>query len=114
MTRSVSRLLLVAGIAVAHTLLTIALVVYAFAAGMARFNTGGEPSLAERVAGGAAGVLGFPLVTAAFALFPGPKWPQGFPYDHLLFLANGLVWALGIVALWARWRRRPAPPRAGT
>jgi hypothetical protein len=118
MKRSASRALVVAGVAIAHALLTVALVVYVFGAGMARFDTGGEPSFVERVASTAAGVLGFPLVTAAVALFPGPRWPHGFPYDHLLFLANGLVWALGIVALWdlarrpARTRARQGPCRA--
>jgi hypothetical protein len=99
--RAVAGLVLTTG----HFVLTFMLIAYVFGAGMARFDEGGAPTRAERVASVLAGVLAFPLVNGIGDLLPRNVWPMGFPFEHLLFLANSALWASAIVIAWT-WRGR--------
>ena len=87
-----------------HTAVTGALLFVVFSGGMARFDTGAPTPPLERVADAALRVLSLPLLPAV-ARLPVAMQPQGFPGEHLVFLANGLIWAVCIVSLWT-WNRK--------
>jgi hypothetical protein len=61
------------------------------------------------IAGALAGALAYPVLPLV-AQLPLRIQPAGFPGEHLVFVANGLVWAAGILALRRWWLRRK--PRA--
>jgi hypothetical protein len=97
------RLLVLVLLTCLHTVVTVALLLVVFGGGMARFDAGTPAPLVERVAKVALRVLSFPVLPTVSRL-PREMQPHGFPGEHLVFLANGLLWALGLVALWT-WRR---------
>jgi hypothetical protein len=80
-------------IAVAHLVVSVALIATAYALGMSRFDTGAPPGLVERVVEATARVLLFPIVTACLAC--GLRLPG--PAQYLPFLVNGLLWAVVLV-----------------
>jgi hypothetical protein len=52
------------------------------------------------------GVLLFPIVEPLARLLPRSIASGGFPWEHLIFLANSLAWAVALTTLWGRVRRR--------
>jgi hypothetical protein len=95
-----------AAIAAVHFAVTFILVIYLFGAGMARFDTAAPPTRVERLASLTVTVLAFPVLSGLSDLLPATVWPPGFPWDHLLFLVNSVVWATLLMAVWT-WRQRP-------
>jgi len=106
----IRHLLLLFALAVGQAVLTVIVTVFVFGAGMSRFDTGDPAPPGVQVASALAGALAYPLVPLVVQL-PLTMQPSGFPGEHLVFLANGLVWAAGILALRRLWFRRSA--RAG-
>jgi hypothetical protein len=86
---------------------TVALLVYAFGAGMARFDSGAPAALIEIIAGWLLAALSFPLLTAVRALSIGSI--PGL-WGYLLFAANAALSGVAVVAARRRWRR-VAPAR---
>lgn len=107
MLRSLGTLL---AIATAQAVLTIALTVAAFSESMARFDTGAPASAWALLAGGLLNALSFPLLPLIASIPPSIR-PSGFPAEHLLFLANGLIWAVAI--RWLARRLRQGNARNG-
>jgi len=89
----------------AHWALSIALLLVVFGGGMARFDTNAPTPVLEHVAHMALGVLSLPLLPA-IARFPVAMQPHGFPGEHIVFLANGLIWAVCLVTLWSWYQNR--------
>src|ERR687897_2137061 len=94
-----------AAVALLHFAITVGLVIYVFGAGMARFDTGAPPTRVERLASLTVTVLAFPVLNGLADLLPANVWPRGFPWDHLLFLVNSVVWATLLMAV-STWRHR--------
>ena len=85
-----------------HALLTLALIFYAFYAGMAEFdNPALPPSRSAAIAGDAAGVLSQPL-----RLVWGSRANAHLPeaVEWVAFLSNSALWALGLTFLVRRGR----------
>jgi hypothetical protein len=97
--------LLVVGIAVIHLVLSAGLMLSAMGAAMGRMDHGGDPNLGERIVSGTAIALLFPLVHPLgqylFRLIP-----SGPPWEHMIFAANSLLWAIVLVTLVSRWSMR--------
>jgi hypothetical protein len=97
--------LLIIVIATAHFVLSIGLVLSAMGATMGRFDGGGPPDFRERVVSSVVHVLLFPLVQPVgrylFRIVP-----DGPPWEHMVFAANSLLWAMVLVALASRLSRR--------
>ena len=95
----------VAGI---HFLCSIALLLYVFGAGMARFDSGLPGSPAETVAGWVFAVLSFPVLTVlervSAVRFPG-LW------GYIPFAVNASVWGLAAVVARRRLRARASRRR---
>jgi hypothetical protein len=112
MRRLIRHLLLLFALAVGHVVLTVVMTVFVFGSGMSRFGTGDPAPLGVRIAGALVEVLAYPVLPLV-ARLPLTMQPSGFPGEHLLFLANGLIWAAGILALGRWWLRRAAVPASG-
>jgi hypothetical protein len=112
MRRIIRHLLLLFALAVGQAVLTVVMTVFVFGSGMSRFGTGDPEPPGVRIAGALVGVLAYPVLPF-LAQLPLTMQPSGFPGEHLVFLANGLVWAAGILALRRLWLRRTARARAG-
>jgi hypothetical protein len=102
MVRRVVSLLL---LALAQTMLTIALTVFTFGSNMSRWDSGAPAPIGVEIAGAVCTVLASPLLQWV-AMLPLDLRPSGFPGEHFLFLANGMIWALAIAGLRGWWRRR--------
>jgi len=103
-------LLLLFALARGQAVPTTALRVFVFGAGRSRFGTGDGAHASVQIASVLVGALAYPVLPLITQL-PLTMQPSGFPGEHLVFLANGLVWAAGILALrrwW--WLRRTARP----
>jgi hypothetical protein len=88
-----------------HFALSLGLLFSAFGATMGRFDDGREASAWERVVGVASDVLLFPIVNGlADLVFRGPH-ELGTVVQYLLFVANSLLWAATILAIWSIWKR---------
>jgi hypothetical protein len=98
------RLAVLLAIATAQAMLTIALTVSLFSSSMARFDTGAAPEASAGLVAALLHVLSFPLLPL-LSLLPKPMRFSGFPVEHLLFLANGLIWAIVLLWLYRRYRR---------
>jgi len=103
-------LLLVFALALGQAVLTVALTVFVFGSGMSRFGTGDPAPASVQIASVLVGVLAYPVLPLITQL-PLTMRPSGFPGEHLVFLANGLVWAAGILALRRLWLRHTARVR---
>jgi hypothetical protein len=90
---------------VAHFTVTFVLVIYVFGAGMARFDSGAPATASERIASVTVSVLAFPVINGLSDLLPVSVWPRGFPWDHLLFLVNSVLWATFLMTVWT-WRNK--------
>lgn len=104
MRRVIRHLGLLFAVALGQAGLTVVMTVIVFGSGMSRFDTGEPAPPGVQIASALVGVLAY-LVLPILAQLPLTMQPSGFPGEHLVFLANGLVWAAGILALW-RWRVR--------
>ena len=94
--RRLTVFLIVAGL---HLLVSLALLLYIFGTGMARFDTGVvESELPETTARWVFAILSFPLLTLLERL------PIRFPgfSGYLPFLANAALWGAAAVAVWRR------------
>jgi len=98
MPRGFRFLLLLLALALGHTMLTISLTAIVFGSGMARFDTGAPAPTGVRLLNGLATVLAYPVLPLVTRL-PLTMRPQGFPGEHLVFLANSVIWAIGIIAV---------------
>jgi hypothetical protein len=98
-------------LAVGHAALTVVMTVFVFGSGMARFDTGDPAPLGVQIAGALVGVLAYPVLPV-LALLPLAMQPLGFPGEHLVFLANGVIWAAAVLALRGWWLRRAVRARA--
>ena len=96
------RALVVAGITVAHFVLSVGLFLTEFGMGMARFDTGAEASIGERVFGVVVSVLHSPVVTVGLAVIPARALPRLWGY--VPFMLNSLLWGFALTALLARLR----------
>ena len=101
------RALTVLFVALLQAAVTVILAIIVFGSNMSRWDTGAESPPVIRAAGLAVTVLGAPLLTVV-ALLPNSLQPSGFPAEHLLFFANGLVWALCLDVARQYMRRRQA------
>jgi hypothetical protein len=104
------RLLPLFALALGHAVLTVGMTVIVFGSEMARFDTGDPVPPGVHVASALVGALAYPVLPLV-AQLPLTLQPAGFPGEHLVFVANGLVWAAGIFALrrwWLRRKRRAA------
>ena len=110
MRRVIRHLLLLFALALGHAVLTVALTVFVFGSGMSRFGTGDPAPASVQIASVLVGALAYPVLPLITRL-PLTMRPSGFPGEHLVFLANGLVWAAGILALPRLWLRRTARVR---
>ncbi len=99
------RLVLLCTIATAQAFLTIALTATVFAANMSRWDDESPPEAWVGIADGLLSALSLPLVPVVFRL-PQSVRPSGFPGEHLVYLANGLIWAGVILWLHRLWRTR--------
>jgi hypothetical protein len=104
------QLLLLVALAVGQAALTVGMTVVVFGSEMSRFDTGDRASAGVRIASALVEVLAFPVLPLV-ARFPLAMQPSGFPGEHLMFVANGLVWAAGIVGLRRWWLRHTARAR---
>jgi hypothetical protein len=107
MRRVIRHLLRLFALASGQAVLTVAMTVVVFGSGMSRFGTGDPEPASVRIAGVLVGALAYPVLPLITQL-PLTMQPSGFPGEHLVFLANGLVWATGILALRRLWLRRTA------
>jgi hypothetical protein len=98
-------LLLLFALALGQAVLTVVMTVFVFGSGMSRFATGDPAPLGVQIASALVGVLAYPVLPFVTQR-PLTMRPSGFPGEHLVFLANGLVWAAGILALRRLWLRR--------
>ncbi len=101
----VRRIVLLLLLALGQALLTIALTVFTFGANMSRWDSGAPAPIGVEFAGAMCTILASPLLQVV-AILPLALRPSGFPAEHLLFLANGMIWALAIVSLRGWWQRR--------
>jgi hypothetical protein len=99
------RLLLLFALAFGHAVLTVGMTVIVFGSEMSRFDTGDPAPPGVHIASALVGVLAYPVIPLV-AQLPLTIQPSGFPGEHLVFVANGLVWAAGILALRRWWLRR--------
>lgn len=106
----IRHLLLLFVLALGQAVLTVAMTVFVFDSGMSPFDTGDPAPAGVQIASRLVGALACPVLPLV-AQLPLRMQPSGFPVEHLVFLANGLVWAAGILALRRLWLRRTA--RAG-
>lgn len=93
------------GVAAVHAAVTIALTVVVFGSNMSRWDTDSPAPLSIVAADFALSILALPLLPL-FARLPRGAIPSGFPWDHLLFLVNGLSWGIAAVGLLHVWRAR--------
>jgi hypothetical protein len=96
MTFTKRRVLLVVALTVGHVLLTIWAIMSALGAVMAGFDDGrlvNSPS--ERFYGTLSDVLLFPLLKPGVGMMAPGLW------GYLIFLLNGLLWAVALVAIWS-------------
>jgi hypothetical protein len=107
MRRVIRHLLLLLALALGQAVLTVALTVFVFGSGMSRFDSGDPAPAGVQIASALVGALAYPVLPLITQL-PLTMQPSGFPGEHLVFLANGLVWAAGILALRRLWLRRTA------
>jgi hypothetical protein len=79
-----------------HLAVTISLLMFVFGAGMARFDTGGQPGGFEAVCGRLLSLLSFPLSTLLDS-----RMGQRFPglWGYLLFAANSALWAAAVLGV---------------
>lgn len=90
---------LVCGLALLHFWLSFVAGMTAFSLFMGRFDTGwGEPTLRERVAGGVAHGLDWPMLPLRERI--GLGWLE--PLHWVLIVLNSFLWAVGILLL-LRW-----------
>jgi len=83
----------------AHLLLTIVLVIYSFAEGMARFDAGTPSTVFEDVISVCANVLMQPMYAAYSAI---PREIQSNILEWSLLAANSLLWGFGLLFLWRK------------
>jgi hypothetical protein len=89
---------LIIGIAGGHWVLSMTLLFSAMGSTMGRMDGGGLPDLRERVVGSMLDALLFPLVQPlgrALMRFV----PRGYAWEHTIFIANSLLWAIVLVTL---------------
>lgn len=98
---------LIAVLTAGHYVATLALMIFAFAAGMSRFDSG-EPSAGffERAAETGHAILSVPLVRALRTSAPSGLW--GMFGGHPVFVLNSLLWAVAIFVLVRGYRRMRA------
>jgi len=104
----IRHLLLLFALAFGQAVLTVVLTVLVFGSGMARFDTGDPAPSGVQIASVLVEVLAYPVLPLVTKL-PLTMQPSGFPGEHLVFLANGLVWAAGVLTLRRLWLRRVRP-----
>lgn len=97
------RFVFVVQVGLVQAVVTVALTLVTFGSSMSSFEAGEPPSAGAATAGFLLDVLSWPLLPVVAALPPGPL-PNGFPWEYLLFLANGLCWGLGALGMLAAWR----------
>jgi hypothetical protein len=101
----IRRLVTVLLLALLHTTLTIALTVFVFASNMSRWDTGAEAPASVTFANTVVSVLATPALPL-MNLLPTGVYPSGFPWDHMVFFANGVFWAIAVLYLRGLWVQR--------
>jgi hypothetical protein len=100
------RLPVIVVLTILHLALSGALMLLSMSATMGRFDTGAEPTPGARVVELLSRILLFPVVDPLARLLPRGIRGGGFPWEHLIFVANSLLWGVVLAALWERVRRR--------
>ncbi|HEX7240749.1 MAG TPA: hypothetical protein VF263_10815 [Longimicrobiaceae bacterium] len=90
----------------AHLAVSVGLFFVSFGMSMGRMDDGEPASVLERVLDFFTTVLLYPLVT------PAVRWGSGLPVGsgHALFVANSLVWGVGLWLLFRALRTRRGRP----
>ena len=102
----IRRVVTVIGLALFQAVLTIALTVFVFGSNMSRWDTGAEaPASATNLANAVVSVLAMPALPLV-KLLPKGVYPSGFPWDHMVFFANGVLWAVAVLYLRRLWLHR--------
>lgn len=107
MRRAIRHLLLLFALALGQAAVTVVMTAFVFGSGMSRFDAGDPSPRGVQIASVLVEVLAYPVLPL-LAHLPLAMQPSGFPGEHLVFVANGLVWAGGILALRRWWVRRTA------
>lgn len=86
------------GLALAHAILTVALLVSSFGAGMSRFRKGVEgPSALESAVSWSFNVLSWPVLSSMSSVASSKTFPGLWGYVPIL--ANSLLWSIAIMSI---------------
>jgi hypothetical protein len=93
-----------------HLAVTIGLLLFVFGAGMARFDTGGEPAWFEALCGRLLNLLMFPV-----SMLLDTRMGQRFPgwWGYVPFVANSALWAAAGLGAFRIVRGLRTKPRTG-
>ncbi|MBU6275094.1 MAG: hypothetical protein KGQ61_00490 [Planctomycetes bacterium] len=83
-------------VAAAHFVAQVATMMFGIGRGLARFDHGGDPTLAERLFEACAMLLQFPLVLLVRSLPVGGSGQWGW----MILLANSALWGVAATAVW--------------
>jgi hypothetical protein len=101
----IRRAVTVLGLALFQATLTIALTVFVFGSNMSRWDSGAETPASIHLANAVVTVLAMPALPL-MNLLPKELVPSGFPWDHMVFFANGVFWAVAVLCLRRLWLQR--------
>lgn len=101
--------LAVLSLALFQATLTIALTVFVFGSNMSRWDIGAEAPASAGLANAVVSVLAMPTLPL-MNLLPKGVYPSGFPWDHMVFFANGVLWAVAVLYLRRLWIQRHGRP----
>jgi hypothetical protein len=101
----IHRVVTVLGLALFQATLTIALTVFVFGSNMSRWDTGAQAPASANLANAVVSVLAMPALPLMNVL-PKGVYPSGFPWDHMVFFANGVLWAIAVLYLRRLWLQR--------
>jgi hypothetical protein len=88
--RRIVRLLPLVALALGQAVLTVGMTVFVFGSEMSRFDAGDPAPVGVHMASALVGALAYPVLPLV-AKLPLTMQPSGFPGEHLVFVANGLV-----------------------
>jgi hypothetical protein len=98
------RILLVLAVALIHTAATLLVMAQLITRGMARFDSGADPSSSERFLEGLSAVLNFPVFAAVLRLEHAAKWFPGL-WGYLPIFVNSVLWAVALLYIVKKIRR---------
>jgi len=104
------RVIVVILITIVHYVFTVFVILRNFGTVMRDFDNGRQPqvTIADRAFEHLQPILFFPLVAPLGDLWPRVIQSGAFPLQHVPFIANGMLWAFTLVAVFRLWRRRAA------